>query len=219
MASAPFHIAPEIGVRVGRAVVISGFARLQVVTGSKVFRDDPELDLGTSYTGTVTSPNPQGVRTKPGFTAGGGLKIKYFLGQDEQKFRLFVGGMVGGGFARLRVPMGFANDRNGNSVPDDQEVASDTGIAGNCLPVWPYGASTCPDMAQAQLASTVAASADKSQRVDTVRIGGGMVGALFGFNYQVAKNFALFAELSVGVWFPRTSSFLVDLTLGPAITF
>ena len=45
MASAPFHIAPEIGVRIGRALVISGFARLQVVTGSKVFRDDPGLDL------------------------------------------------------------------------------------------------------------------------------------------------------------------------------
>jgi hypothetical protein len=219
MAPAVFHIAPEIGVRVARALVISGFARLQVVTGSKVFRDDPGIDPQTSFMTNVTSPNPTGVRSKPGFTGAGGIKIKYFLGQDEHKFRLFVGGMVGGGFARLRVPMGFANDRNGNSVPDDQEVAQDADGLNPCLPVWPYGGPSCGDVNSIALAGQVAMNADKSQRIDTVRIGGGFIGGLFGFNYQVAKNFALFAELSVSVWFPRTSSFLIDLTLGPAITF
>lgn len=217
MASAPFHLAPEIGIRVSRALVISGFARLQLVTGSKVYRDDPSLDLTKSYNESVVSANPEGIRTKPGFTAGGGIKIKYFLGQDDQKFRLFVGGMVGGGFARLRVPMGFANDRNGNSVPDDQETAIDSDAANKCLPVWPYGGATCG--AGAPTAAAVAMSADKSQRIDTVRIGGGFVGGLFGFNYQIVKNFALFGEIGVSVWFPRTSSFLIDLTLGPAITF
>ncbi|MBL9099318.1 MAG: hypothetical protein JNL82_00085 [Myxococcales bacterium] len=219
MASAPFHIAPEIGIRVSRALVISGFARLQVVTGSKVYRDDPELDLATSYNNNVISPNPQGVRSKPGFTGAGGIKIKYFLGQDDQKFRLFVGGMVGGGFARLRVPMGFANDRNGNSVPDNQEVAQDADALNSCLPVWPYGGPACGDVSQINLAGQVAMAADDAQRIDTVRIGGGFVGAVFGFNYQIVKNFALFAEIDLGVWFPKTSSFLIDLTLGPAITF
>lgn len=219
MASAPFHIAPEIGVRVSRALVISGFARLQVVTGSKVFRDDPKADPQTSYMTNVTSPAPEGVRSKPGFTGAGGIKIKYFLGQDEQKFRLFVGGMVGGGFARLRVPMGFANDKNGNSVPDDQEVAQDADALNPCLPVWPYGGPSCGSAESITLAGQVAMQADKAQRVDTVRIGGGFIGAVFGFNYQIAKNFALFAEIDLGVWFPKTSSFLIDINLGPAITF
>ena len=219
MASAPFHISPEIGVRVGRALVISGFARLQVVTGSKVFRDDPGLDLATSYNQNVINANPEGVRTKPGFTGAGGIKIKYFLGQDDQKFRLFVGGMVGGGFARLRVPMGFANDKNGNSVPDDQESAFDADAVNPCLPVWPYGGGGCGNDQQIIFAGQVAMNSDKKERIDTVRIGGGFIGGLFGFNYQIVKNFALFGELGVSVWFPKTSSFLIDLTVGPAITF
>ena len=52
-----------------------------------------------------------------------------------------------------------------------------------------------------------------------MRIGGGFIGATFGFNYQLVKNFALFAEVQVSVWFPKTSSFLIDLNLGPVITF
>ena len=159
------------------------------------------------------------MRTKPGFTGAGGIKIKYFLGQDDQKFRLFVGGMVGGGFARLRVPMGFANDKNGNSVPDDQESAFDADAVNPCLPVWPYGGGGCGNDQQIIFAGQVAMNADKAQRVDTVRIGGGFIGGLFGFNYQIVKNFALFGEIGVSVWFPKTSSFLIDLTVGPAITF
>jgi hypothetical protein len=160
------------------------------------------------------------VRVKPGFTGAGGIKVKYFLGKDDsKKFRVFVGGMIGGGFARLRVPMGFANDRNGNSVPDDQESASDFDTLGNCQPVWPYSGGCTGKEPGAMLAGTVATSADKSQRVDTVRIGGAFIGATFGFNYQLVKNFALFAEAQVSVWFPKTSSFLIDLNLGPVITF
>ncbi len=220
MASAPFHIAPEVGFRIGRALVLSGFARLQVVTGSKVFRDDPTLDLNTSFNQEVRSLNPKGVQVKPGFTGAGGIKVKYFLGQDEKKFRLFVGGMIGGGFARLRVPMGFANDRNGNSVPDDEEAAAGSSPLG-CQPVWPYGGGCSQGAggADAMLAGSVAATADKSTRVDTVRIGGAFIGAVFGFNYQIVKNFALFAEVQASVWFPKTSSFLIDLNLGPVITF
>jgi len=223
MAPAPFHIAPEIGVRIGRALVISGFARLQIVTGSKVYRDDPKLALNDSYNNEVLNPAPEGKRVKPGFTGAGGIKIKYFLGQDDQKFRLFVGGMVGGGFARLRVPMGFANDRNGNSIPDDQEAASDVGINGECQPVWPYSGGCQPGdqttNSSIALANSVRTQADTSERVDTVRIGGGFLGANFGFNYQIVKNFALFAELQLSVWFPKTSSFLIDLNIGPVITF
>lgn len=223
MASAPFHVTPEFGGRIGKKIVLSGFARLQLVTGSKVFRDDPEAALSASYMNDVINPNPEGVRTKPGFTAAGGLKLRYFLGNDEKKFRLYVGGFLGGGFSRLRVPMGFANDRNGNSVPDDKEAAFDNG-SGVCVPVWPYqydcaNPNSPQSLAAVQQAATVAGNADKSQRVDTVRIGGGFVGALFGFHYQVVKNFALFGELNVGVWFPRTTSLLIDLNVGPAITF
>ena len=39
--------------------------------------------------------------------------------------------------------MGFANDKNGNSVPDDQESAFDADAANPCLPVWPYGGGGC----------------------------------------------------------------------------
>lgn len=222
MASAPFHITPEIGGRIAKNLVLSGFARLQVVTGSKVFRDDPKAALSESYMKDVSSLDPQGVRTKPGFTVAGGLKIKYFLGNDEKKFRLFVGGFLGGGFSRLRVPMGFANDRNGNSVPDDKEVAFEN--AGQCVAVWPYNYDCAnPNSAQSQAAVqqalAVRTNADGSERIDTVRVGGGFVGALFGFHYQVVKNFALFGELNVGVWFPRTTSLMIDLNIGPAITF
>lgn len=222
-ASAPFHIAPEVGFRIGRSLVLSVFGRLQVVTGSKVYRDDPNLDLNTSFNEEVRSADPKGVRSKPGFTGAGGLKIKYFLGKDEKKFRLFIGGVVGGGFARLRVPMGFANDRNGNSVPDDREVAG-LGVPGTsgCQAVWPY-TSGCDAGAQGDadrgLAGTVAAGADKTQRVDTVRVGGGFIGVTFGFNYQVAKHFALFAEIQPTVWFPKTTSFVIDFAFGPVITF
>lgn len=222
-ASAPFHIAPEIGGRIGKRLVLSGFARIQAVTGSKVFRDDPDASLATSYGGDVTNLNPPGTRSKPGATIAGGLKIRYFLGSEERKFRLFVGGFVGGGFSRLRVPMGFANDRNGNSVPDDKEVAFDAS-SGACVAVWPYkydcsDPNSAESQAAVQAAAQVATNANKSPRIDTVRIGGGMLGAVFGFNYQVVKNFALFGELQVGVWFPKTTSLLIDLTLGPAITF
>ncbi len=222
MASAPFHIAPEFGFRIGRALVLSVFGRLQVVTGSKVYRDDPKLALSDSYANEVLNPSPQGVRTKPGFTGAGGVKIKYFLGKnDSKKFRLFVGGQVGGGFSRLRVPMGFANDRNGNSVPDDKELPASLNL-GQCQPVWPYSGGCAGGDAQLQanaLANSVATTADKTQRVDTVRIGGGFVGANFGFHYQIVKNFALFGEIQANVWFPKTTSFLLDFAFGPVITF
>ena len=221
MASAPFHIAPEVGFRLGRAIVLSVFGRLELVTGSKVYRDDPKLALGDSYTNEVLNPNPQGVRTKPGFTGAGGVKVKYFLGKDDKKFRLFVGGQVGGGFSRLRVPMGFANDRNGNSVPDDKELPASLNL-GMCQPVWPYSGGCAGGDAQLQanaLAGSVATNADSTQRIDTVRIGGGFVGANFGFNYQIVKNFALFGEIQANVWFPKTTSFLLDFAFGPVITF
>ncbi|MCY1012109.1 hypothetical protein OV079_42490 [Nannocystis pusilla] len=223
MASAPFHIAPEIGGRLGKSkLVLSGFLRIQAVTGSKVYRDDPKASLPDSYMNDVTNPNPEGIRSKPGVTIAGGLKIKYFLGSDEKKFRLFVGGFLGGGFTRLRVPMGFANDRNGNSVPDDKETAFENG--GQCTAVWPYkydcgDPGSMASVGAGQQAAQVSANADKTQRIDTVRIGGGMLGGVFGFHWQAAKHFGLFGELQVGVWFPRTTSLLIDLNIGPVITF
>jgi hypothetical protein len=235
-ASAPFHIAPEFGFRIGRAFVLSVYTRLQVVTGAFIETDDPSKDLNSSFAEDVRSPNPEGVRYRVPFTWAVGVKGKYFFGKDERKFRLFAGGFAGGGFTRLRVPMGFSNDRNGNSVPDSQEVPLSgtidpvTGliIPETCVPVWPYNAGCAgrtgdpsgPGEMEDALTQAVRTSTPSSdERIDTVTIGPGFVGALFGFHYQLHKNFALFAELGVGVWFPNTSSALFDLSLGPAITF
>ncbi len=230
LAVAPFHIAPEIGVRVGRAVVVSVFGRLQVVTGSKVFTDDTTLPQDVSYSTQVRSTTPPGVQQKPGFTWAIGAKVKYFFGKDDRKFRLFGGGFAGYGQARLRVPMNFSNDRNGNSVPDLGEV----GLTGplndmqqvdpdTCVPVWPYNNGCVGgEVGQADRDLAVGlrnATPRDDERVDTVVIGPAMFGAVFGFHYQLHKNFALFAELNVGAWLPATSSALFDLNLGPSITF
>ncbi|MFO7562710.1 MAG: hypothetical protein R6X02_08695 [Enhygromyxa sp.] len=221
-APAPFHIAPEFSFRVGKRVSLGLFGRLQVVTGAKVFRDDPNKDLQSSFDQDIRSFDPQGVQQKIKFSWALGLKFKYFLGKDEWKMRPYVGAFGGYGHTRLRVDMGFANDRNGNSVPDNLEAPSDTDLTGaGCYPVWPYNGA-CTDAANTGdnlLALTVAQNADASNRIDVVRIGPVFFGALVGFNYQIHKNFALFGELQVGGWLPSHSSMLIDLSVGPAITF
>jgi len=136
--------------------------------------------------------------------------------------RPFVGAFAGYGHTRLRVDMGFANDRNGNSVPDNLEIGSDVDLTGEgCFPVWPYnGACTDPQTGGDNLlAQTVAANADAGNRIDVVRIGPVFFGALVGFNYQIVKNFALFGELQIGGWLPNQSSMLIDISVGPSITF
>jgi hypothetical protein len=250
MAPALFHIAPEIQIRVAKRLSVGVFARLQVVTGSQVYRDDPnkptgtpalgtsagsmeseiarQQGVGTSYWEDVYAPDPQGFRSKHPFTWAAGVKLRYFLLDDMKKFRLFVGGFAGYGNARLRVDMGFANDKNGNSVPDNQEVGADAPYLGggqydlaNCYPVWPYqNGCTDPDgMGDRLLAASVAQNSDGQNRIDTVRLGPAFIGATFGFNYQIVKNFAFFGELDIGGWFPNTGSLLFDLTVGPAISF
>src|SRR5690606_26014504 len=134
----------------------------------------------------------------------------------------FVGADAGYGHSRLRVAMGFANDRNGSSVPDNLEIGSDVDLAGaGCYPVWPYRNACSDGLTEGDnlLATTVAQNADSANRVDVVRIGPVFFGALVGFNYQIVKNFALFGELQIGGWLPNHSSMLIDLTVGPAITF
>ncbi len=230
LASAPFHIAPEIGVRVSKRIVLSLFTRLQVVTGSKVFTEDPTKQATDSFVNDVRSGNPSGFRRKPPFTWAIGLKVKYFFGQEDKKFRVFAGGFAGFGHSRLRVNMGFTNDRNGNSVPDAIDIgysgpAGPNGMvdASDCVVVWPYTSGCQLDPtgdADRQLAEGVALNTSSNDiRIDTVKIGPGFIGGLVGFNYQIVKNFAIFAELDVGGWFPKTSSALFDLTLGPVITF
>ncbi|MEZ4448879.1 MAG: hypothetical protein R3B09_05300 [Nannocystaceae bacterium] len=243
MASAPFHIAPEFGFRVTDKLVVSVWTRLQVVTGSKVYRDDPKQSYPDSFSQTVydvNKQNPDGVRIKPPFAWAVGAKVKYFLGKDDAKFRLFAGGFLGYGTARLRVNMGFANDRNGNSIPDDREAGYDLlnedapydPTSNPCTPVWPYnngcvqGPGNDPsnpgdyDRLQAGFKKM---NADKSPRIDTVGIGRFIIGGSFGFHYQLVKNFALFGELQLGGWVGgkngATSSFLIDLNVGPVITF
>ncbi len=228
MAPAPFHFKPEIGIRVGRALVLSLYSRLQVVSGSKVLRDDPTVkDPEVVYQRYVLDADPEGVRQRPLFPTIGwsiGVKARYFFGKDTKKFRLFAGGFAGYGFARLRVPLPFANDRNGNSVPDNYEAASLRTSTG-CQPVWPYN-HACGDQGDQAtlddqaLAASVRANGKKAEnRIDTVLLGPGMIGGTFGFHYQIVKYFGLFGELDVGVWFPAPATVLFDLTVGPVITF
>lgn len=238
LASAPFHIAPEFGFRVSDRIVLSVFGRLQVVTGSKVFAPDPDTPYGdpqevdeskkpgTQYWEDVYNSNPRGVQIKPSFTWAVGGKFKYMLGKEGKKFRPFVGAFGGYGRSRLRVNLGFGQDRNGNSVPDDEEIAADAKDQNgtDCFQVWPYNGAcdgignpvgTHPDN---QTAGSVRAGAS-GDRVDTVAIGPGFVGGSVGFNYQIHKHFALFGEFQVSGWFPDTGSVLFDLNVGPAITF
>lgn len=223
LAPAPFHIAPEFSFRLGERISLGVFSRLQVVTGAQVFRDDPNKDVATSFNEDIRSPTPSGVQQKIAFSWTVGAKFQYFLGKEQWKLRPYVGAFAGYGNARLRVDMGFANDRNGNSIPDDVEIGQDTDLNGQgCFPVWPYN-SACdqgPTEGDNVLALQVAQGADgAANRIDVVRIGPGFLGALVGFNYQLHKNFALFGELHVGGYFPNSSSLLFDINLGPAITF
>ena len=222
LAIAPFHIAPEVSVRIGKNISLGLYSRLQVVTASSIYRDDPNKDLGASFNEDVRSAMPQGVKQSTKFSWTIGAKFKYFLGKDEWKIRPFVGAFAGYGTTRLRVDMGFANDRNGNSIPDTEEIATDAGIDGTgCFPVWPYNDACSQAASEGDnlLALQVAQTTDTSNRIDVVRIGPGFIGALVGFNYQIVKNFAFYGELHLGGWFPDQSSFLIDLTVGPAITF
>lgn len=223
-ALAPFHIEPEISFRVGKRVSLGVYGRLQVITGAAMFRDDPGKDLTTSFAQDVRAPTPVGVKQSVPFTFAIGAKFKYFLGKEDWKFRPFVGAFAGGGYARLRVNMGFANDRNGNSVPDNLEIGADTDVSGTgCFPVWPYNGACTGDQndpaSDSNLAANVSATTGSADRVDVARIGPFFFGALLGVNYQIVKNFALFAEVHVGGWLPSDSSLLIDINLGPAITF
>jgi hypothetical protein len=226
LASAPLHLEPEVAVRVHRGLYVAAFARLQVVTGSRVFTDDPTLDATTSFSRDVTSTSPKGARRRPPFTWAVGLELKYMLGRDDRRLHPFVGVFFGYGWARLRVPLGFANDRNGNSVPDDGEASAvgplgaDGRIAPDtCIAVWPYNDGCSEPSAMNRATAVRSATPRSDQRVDTIRLGPGFGGALAGVHYQVTKRFALMAEVKLGAWFPDNASVLADLTLGPALTF
>jgi hypothetical protein len=238
-ASAPFHIAPEVSVRVldrdigtrrSMALLVGVFGRLQVVTGSKVFTENPTISPQASFTNEVLSPNPPGFQRKPPFSWALGVKIKALITRRGGKFQGMVGAFGGYGTSRLRVNMGFSNDRNGNSVPDRAETALSGPADMNnqvpidqCTPVWPYNNGCMANDAgttDQTIARSVQTNAPASEmRIDTVKIGPGFAGVLVGFNYQIHKNFALFGELDVGGWFPSIGSMLIDISAGPAITF
>ncbi|RMG95715.1 MAG: hypothetical protein D6705_12895, partial [Deltaproteobacteria bacterium] len=228
LASAPLHVAPEFGVRIGEHAILSVYGRLQVVTGARIFRGDDPLqknDLATHYQTVIRNPAPEGEKQSPPFTWAVGGKFKWlFLGADK-KVRPFVGAIAGGGFARLMVDMGFSDDRNGNSVPDNREVPLDTlvdPISGDmtCIPVWPYAEGCTQGSDDFNLALQVqeAGKGTKTRR-DTVVLGAGFIGGIFGFHAQFHKNFGFFGEADLGVWFPNAASLLVDITVGPVITF
>jgi hypothetical protein len=226
LASAPLHLEPKVLARVYRGLYVGAFARLQVVTGSRVVTDDPSLDPATSFTRDVTSTRPAGARRRHPFTWAVGVELAYMLGAEQRRLHPFVGLFAGYGWARLRVPLGFANDRNGNSVPDDRERAAVGPLDANdlidpdtCTAVWPWVAGcTDPDATESARAVT-SARPRGDQRVDTVVLGPGFGGVLAGIHYRVTKHFALRAEAKLGAWFPHTASVLADVTLGPALTF
>jgi hypothetical protein len=238
-ASAPFHLAPEVSVRVldrdigprrSLALYMGLYGRLQVVTGSKVITENPTLSPQASFTNEVLSPDPPGFQRKPPFTWALGVKVKALITRRGGKFQGMVGAFGGYGTTRLRVNMGFSNDRNGNSVPDRAETAlSGPADANNqipvdqCTPVWPYNngcmANDSGIIDQTTARAVQTNSPANENRVDTVKIGPGFAGVLFGFNYQLHKHFALFGEANVGGWFPNTGSLLIDISAGPAITF
>lgn len=240
IAPAPFHIEPEVAFRIGDKVILGVFGRLQIVTGSDVEAPanpnvgDPGNEAGggryweSARAGLaadgMTPVLPAAAKLKHGFTFAAGLKFKYLLGKEGGKLRPYVGAYAGGGQSRLRVDLGFGQDRNGNSVPDNEEVGADASdsIGTNCQPVWPY-TSACEDQpgtGDNALAQAVAAkSGATGNRIDTVTIGPVFAGALVGFNLQLAKHFGLYGEAQVGGWFPTTGSLLIDLNFGPQITF
>ena len=221
LAWSPLLLEPEVAVRVRRSLYVSAYARLQLVHGSRVYTDDPGKQLAESVAQDVLSPAPIGKRIVPPFSWALGAKLKYYFG--HKRLRPFVGGFIGFGRARLRVPLGFSNDRNGNSVPDGRERAfngpvDDNGLIqpGQCVAVWPYRGCTDPNAAA--LAGAVRAR-PRDERVDTVRLGPGFLGALGGVHFQATKHFALTAELQLGLWFPVNTTVLADLVAGPALTF
>jgi hypothetical protein len=238
-ASAPFHIAPEVSVRVldrdigprrSMALFVGLFGRMQVVTGSKVITENPTISPQASYTNEVLAANPPGFQRKPPFTWALGVKVKALITRRGSKFQGVVGAFGGYGTSRLRVNMGFSNDRNGNSVPDRAETALSGPADMNnqvpidqCTPVWPYNngcmANDAGMIDQTIARSVLTNSPSNEMRIDTVKIGPGFAGVLVGFNYQIHKNFALFGELDVGGWFPSTGSMLIDISAGPAVTF
>ncbi|MEM9460659.1 MAG: hypothetical protein AAGF11_41200 [Myxococcota bacterium] len=230
-ASAPLHLNPEVMVRIhdrnigkrrSLAVLIGAFGRLQVVTGSSVFTDDPDepRDLHT-FENQVRSPKPTGTRRKHDFTWAAGGKLQFLIAKRGGKFHGMLGLFGGYGHARLRVNMGFSNDRNGNSVPDEYEkILSDKASAQSCTPVWPYNERCNPGNGDQSLAMAVQRSVpDGDRRIDTVRLGSGFAGILLGFRYQPYKHFGIYGEANIGGWFPNRASLLVDINVGPSITF
>lgn len=233
-AVAPFHLVPEVGVRLGSRVVLSVFSRLQVVTAANVRgAPDPAGRHADAFVQEARSAEPRGVTrglVRPAFTFAVGAKVRAFLPSLHRRVRPFAGGFAGYGFARFRTPLSHSHDRNGNSVPD----ASETSISGvrspdgsippeTCVPVWPYNQACRTDAAGAFDRSLAAAVRDQTsaseRRVDTVRLGPGFIGALVGVHIDLARHLALWAELDVGVWFPHNTSVLFDLSVGPVVTF
>lgn len=238
-ASAPFHLAPEVAVRIHErdigdrrslSLVLGVYGRLQVVTGSNVVTENPNLAPEISFLQEVSNPNPPGFQREPPFTWAVGAKLKALIAKRGGKLHGMVGLFGGYGNTRLRVNMNFSNDRNGNSVPDRAETA----ISGptndmnqvsedDCTPVWPY-LNGCMlgsegELDQSDARAVQANSPSDEFRIDTVKLGPAFIGALFGVHYQLHKNFGLFAEVDVGGWFPDIGSMLIDINAGPSITF
>jgi hypothetical protein len=242
IASAPLHLAPEVMVRVherdigrGRSLslLIGAFGRLQLVTGSMVFTEDPSQARELSFYNQVRSSKPAGTRRKPGFTWATGAKLEALIAKRDGKLHWMFGLFGGYGHSRLRVDLGFSNDRNGNSVPDELEAAfsvsddeddeGDEGSVARCTPVWPYNSACTPGSSgefDVGIAEAVRASVpDGDRRIDTVRLGPLFAGVLLGLRYQPHEHFGLYGEIDVGGWFPGPVSPLIDINVGPSITF
>ena len=103
-----------------------------------------------------------------------GAKFKCFLGKDERQAaalrRRFAGSAT-----RPARDMGFANDRNGNSVPDDLEVGADTDLQRvGLLPglaLHQRLRRTGRPRERQPIALSRHTTADNADRIDVVRIG------------------------------------------------
>ena len=164
-----------------------------------------------------TIPSSDGGKTKLAMAWTIGAHARFLLGSADAKVRPHIGVFAGYGQSRLRISMEFADDLDGNSVPDNLE---DDGQAGrNCgTVVFPYS-GTCDSRDHERAAAMRDGAESRPTRVDTVTMGPGFAGVSFGLTASLAKHFGLFAEVQLGAWFPDIASGLLDVSVGPSIKF
>ena len=209
LANAPLHIAPSFLYRVTSRFSVGLQARLQIFTGTNVYAPSNYQQA------SLLSSKPEGKKVSAGVPWSLSLEGRYEWLKEGAKLIPYVGGFAGYGTAKLRVDMGFAADVNGNSVPDNREVGCDNG-----LPVFPFNEGCEVDGSPGdELAKSVSQNASSKNVVDSVTIGSVMAGVSFGAQYLFSSHVGVAADMRAGLWFPKTSSLLIDVQVGPVFRF